>query len=157
MAAEQDPLLRPSTSYDDQSFTSRTGSKLSANVGPLDISRSTRYAILAGLWSATFLSALNTTLVATLIPSISSEFNKSNEASWLGTSYLLAVCTFTPLYGRLCNVMGRRGANQLAVLAAFLGTVACGLSKKYGNACGSALPFWHGWRRNNDDYDNHLE
>lgn len=129
MATEQDPLLRPSTSYNDQSFTSRTGSKLSANVGPLDISRSTRYAILAGLWSATFLSALNTTLVATLIPSISSEFNKSNEASWLGTSYLLAVCTFTPLYGRLCNVMGRRGANQLAVLAAFLGTVACGLSK----------------------------
>ncbi|KAH0830218.1 major facilitator superfamily domain-containing protein [Lanmaoa asiatica] len=98
-----------------------------------------------GLWSATFLSALNSTyhyswcetglielaatLVATLLPSISSEFEKSNEASWLGTSYLLAVCTFTPLYGRLCNVLGRRGANQTAVIAAALGTAACGYSR----------------------------
>ena len=66
-----------------------------------------------------------------MLPSISSDFNKSNEASWVGTSYvtfiryillahshlfffsyplryLLAMCTFTPLYGRLSNVMGKR-------------------------------------------------
>ncbi|KAI6017815.1 major facilitator superfamily domain-containing protein [Pisolithus microcarpus] len=128
MTTERDPLL-PNAAISDHSFTGRTGTKLAAAIGPLDTSRSTRYAILAGLWSATFLSALNTTLVATLIPSISSEFNKSNEASWLGTSYLLAVCTFTPLYGRLCNAMGRRGANQLAVFVACLGTVACGFSR----------------------------
>lgn len=42
--------------------------------------------------------------------------------------HLLATCTFTPLYGRLCNVMGRRGANQTAMLFAGLGTIACGLS-----------------------------
>lgn len=128
MTTERDPLL-PNAAISDHSFTGRTGTKLAAAIGPLDTARSTRYAILAGLWSATFLSALNTTLVATLIPSISSEFNKSNEASWLGTSYLLAVCTFTPLYGRLCNAMGRRGANQLAVFVACLGTVACGFSR----------------------------
>lgn len=43
-------------------------------------------------------------------------------------SYLLATATFTPLYGRLCNVMGRRGANQTAVIFAALGTAACGFS-----------------------------
>ena len=42
--------------------------------------------------------------------------------------YLLATCTFTPLYGRLSNVLGRRGANQTAVFFACLGTIACGLS-----------------------------
>ncbi|KAH7890146.1 major facilitator superfamily domain-containing protein [Phlebopus sp. FC_14] len=122
MATERDPLI-------PGDHTGGAAGTPSKKVGPLEISRSTRYAILAGLWSATFLSALNATLVATLLPSISSEFNKSNEASWLGTSYLLAVCTFTPLYGRLCNVLGRRGANQLAVAAAAIGTIACGLSK----------------------------
>ncbi|KAH9930877.1 major facilitator superfamily domain-containing protein [Fomitopsis serialis] len=96
--------------------------------GPLEISRPTRYGILAGIWTATFLSSLNTTLVATLLPSISSEFNKSHQAHWLGTSYLLATCTFTPLYGRLCNVMGRRDANQMAVYFAAVGTAACGFS-----------------------------
>ncbi|SJL05054.1 uncharacterized protein ARMOST_08426 [Armillaria ostoyae] len=97
-------------------------------LGPLEISPSTRYGILAGIWTATFLSSINLTLVPTMLPSISSNFHKSHQASWLGTSYLLATCTFTPLYGRLCNVMGRRGANQLAVLFAALGTLACGLS-----------------------------
>ncbi|KAJ7582284.1 hypothetical protein C8J56DRAFT_792850, partial [Mycena floridula] len=41
--------------------------------------------------------------------------------------YLLATCTFSPLYGRLCNILGRKRANLTAVLFAGLGTVACGL------------------------------
>lgn len=69
------------------------------------------------------------TLVATLLSSISSEFNSSHQASWLGTAYLLATCTFTPLYGRLSNAMGRRGANQLALAFTAIGTLGCGLSK----------------------------
>lgn len=44
-------------------------------------------------------------------------------------SYLLATSTFTPLYGRLCNVLGRRGANQVAVISAAAGTLCCGLSQ----------------------------
>ncbi|QRV88912.1 major facilitator superfamily transporter [Ceratobasidium sp. AG-Ba] len=97
-------------------------------LGPSEITRSTRTGILAGIWVAMFLASVNTTMVATLISSISSEYNRSNQASWLGTSFLLATCTFTPLYGRLCNVLGRRGANQMAVMFAAVGTLACGLS-----------------------------
>ncbi|THU83961.1 MFS general substrate transporter [Dendrothele bispora CBS 962.96] len=63
-----------------------------------------------------------------MLPSISSEFHKSHQASWLGTAYLLATCTFTPLYGRLSDVMGRRAAAQTAVFFAGFGTIACGLS-----------------------------
>ncbi|TRM58173.1 major facilitator superfamily domain-containing protein [Schizophyllum amplum] len=63
-----------------------------------------------------------------MLPSISSEFKKSNQASWVGTSYMLAICAFSPLYGRLCNGLGRRGANQTAVMLCALGTLACGLS-----------------------------
>ncbi|KAG5735468.1 hypothetical protein E4T56_gene12854 [Termitomyces sp. T112] len=100
-----------------------------ARVGPREISRSTRYGILAGIWSATFLSALNATLVPTMLPSISSEFKKFNQASWLGTAYLLATCTFTPLYGRLCNVLGRKGASQVALVFTMLGVLGCGLSR----------------------------
>ncbi|KAJ3782613.1 vacuolar amino acid permease [Lentinula aff. detonsa] len=99
-----------------------------ARLGPLEISKSMRYGILAGVWMATFLSSVNMTLVPTMLPSISSEFQKSHQASWLGTAYLLATSTFTPLYGRLANVLGRRGAAQVAVLFTGLGTVACGFS-----------------------------
>ncbi|KAH9923694.1 MFS general substrate transporter [Epithele typhae] len=106
--SERDPLLPP---LED-------ASKRPTRIGPLEISRSTRHGILAGIWAATFLSVL--------LPSISSDFNKAHQASWLGTSYLLATCTFTPLYGRLSNILGRRGANQTAVFFAGLGTIACG-------------------------------
>lgn len=71
--------------------------------------------ILAGLWSAVFLGALDGkhprvcslvsltqsvgTIVATLMMPIGNYFNKSNQASYIGTSYLLSMCCFTPLYG----------------------------------------------------------
>ncbi|KAL4254412.1 MFS transporter superfamily protein [Abortiporus biennis] len=119
--SERDPLLGSSSLNSQDEWTK-------SKLGPLEIPRSTRYGILAGVWTSTFLSSLNMTLVATLLAGISSDFQKSQQAGWLGTSYLLATCTFTPLYGRLCNVMGRRGANQTAVFFAALGTALCGFS-----------------------------
>ncbi|KAJ7753413.1 vacuolar amino acid permease [Mycena maculata] len=115
---ERDPLLRNVVVQPDGKH----------RLGPLEISVRSRYGILAGVWLGTFLASLNQSLVPTMMPSISSEFQKFNQASWLGTAYLLATCTFTPLYGRLCNVMGRRGANNTAMVFAALGTIGCGLA-----------------------------
>ena len=84
--------------------------------------------ILCGLWSATFLASLDGTIVATLVSDIGSTFEKSNMASWLGTSYLLSVCCFTPIYGRLCDIIGRRGAMILALILFGIGTVGCGIA-----------------------------
>ncbi|KAL0581982.1 hypothetical protein V5O48_000040 [Marasmius crinis-equi] len=103
--------------------------------------------ILAGLWSAVFLGALDGTVVATLLAPIGSDFKKSNQASYIGTSYLLSVCCFTPLYGRLSDILGRKGAMLLALtlfgtetslavvfkststsLSSGAGTIFCGLA-----------------------------
>ncbi|KAF5318179.1 hypothetical protein D9619_012099 [Psilocybe cf. subviscida] len=121
--SELDPLIQREGDSENDAKAAK-GRKL----GPREISKSTRYGILAGLWTATFLSSLNQTLVPTMLPSISSEFNKSNQASWLGTSFLLATCTFTPLYGRLCNVLGRKRANLTALVFSALGLLLCGFS-----------------------------
>jgi MFS family permease len=87
------------------------------------------------LWSIVFLGALDGTLghskifrhvlisddsytgtiTATMITPIGSYFKQSNEASYIGTAYLLSVCCFTPLYGRLADILGRRGALLLAL------------------------------------------
>ncbi|KAH7106225.1 vacuolar amino acid permease [Auriculariales sp. MPI-PUGE-AT-0066] len=118
-------------------------------IDPMTLSSSRRRAILAGVWLAAFLSALNSTMVATrelrvvrllspplrahrgpwaVVSTISSQFQRSHQASWLGTSFLLATSTFTPLYGRLSNALGRRGANQTAIAFCALGTLASGLA-----------------------------
>ncbi|KAJ1306850.1 hypothetical protein OPQ81_007835 [Rhizoctonia solani] len=130
-ADERQPLLDRDPPLDGLALA---GSPVQAKDGskrqlqPFELNRRQRAGILAGIWVAMFLASVNTTMVATLISSISSEYHRSNQASWLGTSFLLATCTFTPLYGRLCNVLGRRGANQTAVIFAAVGTLACGLS-----------------------------
>ncbi|CCM01688.1 uncharacterized protein FIBRA_03752 [Fibroporia radiculosa] len=84
--------------------------------------------VLAGLWSAVFLGALDGTIVATLLAPIGSYFNESNRSSYIGTSYLLSVCCFTPLYGRLSDILGRRGAMLLALSLFGMGTFLCGLA-----------------------------
>ncbi|KAF9460915.1 major facilitator superfamily domain-containing protein [Collybia nuda] len=128
--SENDPLIpRGSPPLTNNHEVPKSADLRRPASGPLEISRSTRYGILAGIWIANFLSTLNQTLVPTMLPSISSEFNQSNQASWLGTSYLLATCTFTPLYGRLCNVLGRKGAHQTALTFTGLGILLCGFSR----------------------------
>ncbi|TFY72498.1 hypothetical protein EVG20_g528 [Dentipellis fragilis] len=84
--------------------------------------------VLAGLWSAVFLGALDGTIVATLLTPIGSYFQRSNQASYIGTSYLLSVCCFTPLYGRLSDILGRKGAMLLALTFFGGGTILCGVA-----------------------------
>ncbi|KAJ3841024.1 major facilitator superfamily domain-containing protein [Lentinula raphanica] len=84
--------------------------------------------ILAGLWSAVFLGALDGTVVATLLSPIGSHFNKLNQSSYIGTAYLLSVCCFTPLYGRLSDILGRKGAMLLALTLFGSGTLCCALA-----------------------------
>ncbi|KAF8723220.1 hypothetical protein AX14_009396 [Amanita brunnescens Koide BX004] len=127
--AERDSLLQSSNTNAQYGAGEQSNKDAARTPGPLEISRTARFGILAGIWMGTFLSALNQTLVPTMLASISSEFQKSHQASWLGTSYLLATCTFTPLYGRLCDVMGRKNANHTALFFAGSGILLCGFSR----------------------------
>ena len=68
------------------------------------------------------------TIVATLLSPIGAYFNRSHQSSYLGTSYLLSVCCFTPLYGRLSDIIGRRGAMLLALTLFGSGTFLCGIA-----------------------------
>ncbi|UZJ51579.1 hypothetical protein CBS101457_000899 [Exobasidium rhododendri] len=84
--------------------------------------------LCVAVWVPVFIASLDSTIVATLVASVSASFNKSEQASWLGTSYLLSVCCFTPIYGRLCDVMGRKYAMLLALTSFSIGTFLCGVA-----------------------------
>ncbi|KAI0786360.1 MFS general substrate transporter [Abortiporus biennis] len=131
--SERTPLLTAST----ESLASETSTAVesiptspTANDFALvnKISRTDLIWVLAGLWSAVFLGALDGTIVATLLSPIGSYFNESNRSSYIGTSYLLSVCCFTPLYGRLSDILGRKGAMLLALSLFGSGTLLCGLA-----------------------------
>ncbi|SCV67014.1 BQ2448_5660 [Microbotryum intermedium] len=98
-----------------------------ATTRPLGVNlpHSRKVFILFGTFLATFLGSLDATVTASLLQPISSDFNASQEASWLGTAFLLSSLTFTPMYGRLSDILGRRVANASAIGIFTLGTLGC--------------------------------
>ncbi|KAJ6539182.1 major facilitator superfamily domain-containing protein [Mycena capillaripes] len=130
-SSETQPLLKQTPpsyhSVDDDDVAEGSSSPTDSSPPLLNnFSRGHVAWILAGLWSAVFLGALGT-VVATLLTPIGSDFNKSNQASYVGTAYLLSLCCFTPLYGRLADILGRKGAMLLALSLFGSGTILCGM------------------------------
>ncbi|CAA7259524.1 unnamed protein product [Cyclocybe aegerita] len=117
-------------STDDVNRTPRSPSISAPDPPPINqFSRGDICWILAGLWSGVLLGAFDGTVVATLLTPIGSEFKASNQSSYIGTAYLLSVCCFTPLYGRLADILGRKGAMLLALSLFGSGTIFCGMAQ----------------------------
>ena len=88
--------------------------------------------VCVSIWSLTFFVSLDSTLVATLLTPIGSYFKVSNQAQWIGTSYLLSLCCFTPIYGRLSDLLGRKAALYIGLALFVAGTAGCGVSPSMG-------------------------
>src|SRR5947209_2446347 len=87
--------------------------------------RSERGAVLAAIMSATALVALDSTVLATAVPTIVKELGGFSQFPWLFSIYLLTSAVTTPLFGRLADTRGRRPV-LLAGIAVFLaGSVLC--------------------------------
>ncbi|WWC69154.1 uncharacterized protein I206_103090 [Kwoniella pini CBS 10737] len=87
--------------------------------------------IVATTMLTSFLANLDLTIVATCVPTISSELYTSDQEAWIGTAYLWSSVTFTPLYGRLSDIIGRRTAYLQALTLFTLGTFCCGIAPNF--------------------------
>lgn len=85
--------------------------------------------VIITLWLGTFLSAADTTIVATTANSIASSMNGSEKLSWIATSYLITNTIFQPLVGRFSDVFGRRTVLMVAQFWFALGCLLCALSQ----------------------------
>ncbi len=83
----------------------------------------------SGLLLAMLLAALDSTIVATALPTIVGELGGLQHLSWVVTAYLLAQTVVTPLYGKLGDLYGRRGVLQTAIVIFLVGSALCGLSR----------------------------
>ncbi|ODN76598.1 hypothetical protein L202_05255 [Cryptococcus amylolentus CBS 6039] len=101
-------------------------------VDPLALSPARKRLIVITAMLTGFLSTLDLTIVATCIATISSELKSSDQEAWIGTAYLWSNVTFTPLYGRLSDLLGRRGAYLQALVLFTVGTFFCGCAPSFG-------------------------
>jgi EmrB/QacA subfamily drug resistance transporter len=85
--------------------------------------------VFGGLLLVMLLAALDSTIVATALPTIVSEFGGLAHISWVVTGYLLAQTIVTPIYGKLGDLYGRRRVLQIAIILFLFGSALCGLSQ----------------------------
>jgi MFS family permease len=64
--------------------------------------------VFSGLLLVMLLAALDSTIVATALPTIVVELGGLAHLSWVVTAYLLAQTVVTPLYGKLGDIYGRK-------------------------------------------------
>ena len=85
-------------------------------------------ALFTGLLLAMLLAALDSTIVATALPTIVAELGNVERLSWVVTSYLLSQTIVIPLYGKFGDLYGRRIVLQSAIVVFIIGSALCGLS-----------------------------
>lgn len=85
--------------------------------------------VFGGLLLVMLLAALDSTIVATALPTIVGEFGGLAHISWVVTAYLLAQTIVTPIYGKLGDLYGRKRVLQFAIVIFLLGSALCGLSQ----------------------------
>jgi EmrB/QacA subfamily drug resistance transporter len=96
---------------------------------PSRISHEKVRVVFGGLLLVMLLAGLDSTIVATALPTIVKELGGLDHISWVVTAYLLAQTIVTPIYGKLGDLYGRKRVLQFAIVIFLIGSALCGLSQ----------------------------
>ena len=87
-----------------------------------------RRLVLAACLIATFMAAVESTIVATIIPTIVSDLGGFQLFTWVFTVYLLTQAVTIPIYGRLADLFGRKPVFFAGTALFLVSTILCGLA-----------------------------
>lgn len=78
---------------------------------------------------ATFLAAIEVTIVSTAMPRIASDLGGLELISWVYAVYLLTTAVTTPIYGKLADLFGRKIIFTVGAIVFLVGSMLCGLAQ----------------------------
>ncbi|QEU70450.1 MFS transporter [Streptomyces galilaeus] len=78
---------------------------------------------------ALLLAALEQMIVATALPKIVGELHGLDKMSWAITAYLLTATIGLPVYGKLGDLLGRKGVFQFAIVVFIIGSALAGRAR----------------------------
>lgn len=89
--------------------------------------------IVLGILSVlSFMTAMNSTMVVTALPTISAALpGEATESFWVGTSYLVGSAVFQPFLAALSDVFGRVEVLYPSILLFTAGTIVAALAHNY--------------------------
>ena len=98
---------------------------LSANTAGVPARRTL---VLAACLMATFMAAVESTIVATAMPTIIGELGGFNLFAWVFAVYLLTQAVSIPVYGRLADIYGRKPVFYAGAGLFLVGSTLCGFA-----------------------------
>ncbi len=84
--------------------------------------------ITLGVMMSMFMASMESTVIATAMPSIVRDLGDIESFSWVFAIYMLASTTAGPIFGRLSDLFGRRPVYMAAIAIFSLGSLWCGLA-----------------------------
>ena len=121
--AEKQPekcgILEPTVST---APTSSTGEDDESNY----VQGSKLYMLTFGLFLATFVVALDNTIISTAIPRITTVFDSLDDVGWYGSSYLLTTTSLQPSFGKIYTFFNVKWTYVAALLIFEVGSIICG-------------------------------
>jgi EmrB/QacA subfamily drug resistance transporter len=84
--------------------------------------------VFAGLMVTMLLASLDQTIFSTALPTIVGELNGVDHMLWVTTAYILASTIMLPVYGKLGDLIGRKGLFIAAIGLFIAGSVVGGLA-----------------------------
>ncbi|MFL5268406.1 MAG: MDR family MFS transporter [Stellaceae bacterium] len=90
--------------------------------------KSSRRLVLAAVMMATFMAAMESSIVATAMPTIVAELGGFHLFSWAFAAYLLTQAVTIPIYGRLADLYGRKRVFYAGAGLFLVASALCGLA-----------------------------
>src|ERR1700678_205968 len=97
-------------------------------VTPPPLSHAQSQRIVYGVLLPVFLGSLDSTILASALPTIGRELGDVHLLPWLITAYLIASTAVTPLYGKISDISGRRVTLMAAIAIYLAGSLICALA-----------------------------
>ena len=90
--------------------------------------RSERGPVLIALMLTSSLVALDSTIIATAVPSVVKSLGGFSEFPWLFSIYLLAQAVSVPIYSKVADMFGRKPVMLLGIALFLVGSILCGVA-----------------------------
>ncbi len=93
-----------------------------------DLTHKETLLVVLGVLLPVFMGALDSTILASALPTIGQDLGDVYNLPWLITAYLIASTAVTPLYGKISDIHGRRFTLLIAIGIYMAGSLVCALA-----------------------------
>ncbi|MFF3741984.1 MDR family MFS transporter [Streptomyces sp. NPDC002566] len=117
---------------DSKSVERETGTPDAPDAGAQEKQAKSVRAVILALMITMMLAMLDNMIVGTAMPTIVGELGGLEHLSWVVTAYTLATAASTPIWGKLGDMYGRKGAFMTSIVIFLAGSALSGMAQDMG-------------------------